>query len=193
MATYLEARERHWAQVHKPPRRRSRRVAKHWDLLVQMRKLIDDDHLTLHKAGVVLAEAHWLRVKSKTKAACVHWFEDNERNFRGELQSTANKSSTLSTVIKRLTEANAWFDRECPNWREEQREEYLRGRDRARKAAEKWDRDHPEEAAERRRAAEKAAEKQARKDWHKWFEDDPKAALRQMLEDIKQDEESFEG
>ena len=177
--------DRYMARGPKPTRRRSPRVEKHWGLLVQMQKLIEDANLSPNKAAVVVAKDHWRSV-SKTEDACVQWLKDNQRKFRGELRP--------STLRERLEERNAWLDRENPNWREELQEQQLRDLREAREAALKWDRDHPKEAAERaekqRRAAEEAARKVER--WHEWFRDDPKAALAQLLDEIKRDEESFD-
>jgi hypothetical protein len=177
--------DRYMARGAKPTRRRSRRVEKHWSLLVQMQKLIENANLTPNKAAVVVAKDHWRSV-SKTKPAGVQWFKDNQRKFLGELRP--------STLLERLQERNAWLDRENPNWREELREQRLRDLNEERNDARKWDRDHPKEAAEReekqRRAAEEAARKVDR--WHEWFRDDPKGALAQLLDEIKRDKESFD-
>jgi hypothetical protein len=177
--------DRYMAPGLKPTRHRSPRVEKHWGLLVQMQKLIEDANLSPNKAAVMVAKDHWSSV-SKTEDACVQWLKDNQRKFRGELRP--------STLRERLEERNAWLDRENPNWREELQEQQLRDLREARKAALKWDRDHPKEAAERaekqRRAAEEAARKVDR--WHEWFRDDPKGALAQLLDEIKRDEESFD-
>ena len=48
--------------------------------------------------------------------------------------------------------------------------------------------EHPEELEKKRRAAEKREREIER--WHEWFRDDPKAALAEMLDEIKRDEES---
>jgi hypothetical protein len=177
--------DRYMTRGLKPARRRSPRVGKHWDLLVQMQKLIEDVNLSPNKAAVIVAKHHWRSV-SKTEDACVQWLKDNQRKFRGELRP--------STLRERLKERNAWLDRENSNWREELQEQRLRDLDEAREAALKWDRDHPKEAAERaekqRRAAEEAARKVDR--WHDWFRDDPKGALAQLLDEIERHEVWFD-
>jgi hypothetical protein len=166
-------------------RRRSRRVEKYWGLLVQMQKLIEDANLSPNKAAVMVAKDHWRSV-SKTEDACVQWLKDNQRKFRGELRP--------STLLERLEERNARLDRENPNWREEEQEQRLRDLDEAREARLKWDRDHPKEAAERAEKQRRAAERRERKveRWHEWFREDPKAALAELLDEIKRDEESFD-
>jgi hypothetical protein len=182
----VTAFDRYMARGPKPTRRRSPRVEKHWGLLVQMQKLIEDANLSPNKAAVMVAKDNWRNV-SKTEHACVQWLKDNQRKFRGELRRP-------STLLERLKERNAWLNRENPNWREELHEQQLREIREARERRLKWARDHSKEAAERaeqrRRAADKAARKVER--WHEWFREDPKAALAELLDEIKRDEESFD-
>jgi hypothetical protein len=173
--------DRYFERVREPTRRRSRRVEKHWGLLVQMQKLIENANLSPNKAAVMVAKDHWRSV-SKTEDACVQWLKDNQRKFRGELRP--------STLLERLEERNAWLDRENPNWREELQQQRVRDLHDAREAALKWERDHPKEAAERAEKQRRAAEGRQREveRWHEWFRDDPKAALAHLLHEIKRDE-----
>jgi hypothetical protein len=174
--------ERYMARGPKPPRRRSPRVAKHWNLLVQMQKLIDDGKHTPNKAAVMVAKDHWRRV-SKSEGACIQWLKDNQRKFRNELPRRGS-------LRERLEERNAWLDRENPHWREELQEQQLRKMREMKEQARKYYEEHPEELEKRLRADEEAARRADR--WHEWFRDDPKAALAQLLDEIKRDEESFD-
>jgi hypothetical protein len=173
--------DRYMARGAKPPRRRSPRVTKHWDLLVQMQKHIDDK-LSPNKAAVMVAKDNWRKSASKSEGACVQWLKDNQRKFRNELRP--------STLLERLKERNAWLDRENPRWREELLEQQLRNSAAMREHQRRFYEEHPEELEKKRRAAEERERKVER--WHEWFRDDPKAALAQLLDEIKRDEEWFD-
>jgi hypothetical protein len=166
--------DRYMARGPKPPRRRSPRVRKHWDLLVQMQKLIDDK-LSPNKAAVMVAKDNWRKSASKSEGACVQWLKDNQRKFRNELRP--------STLRERLEERNAWCDRENPRWREELREQQLRAFDAMRERQRRFYKEHPEELEKKRRAAEKREREIER--WHAWFRDDPEAALAYMFDKLK--------
>jgi hypothetical protein len=154
----------------KPPRPRSPRVEKHWGLLVQMQKLIEDTKLSPNKAAVVVAKDNWRSV-SKTELACVQWLKDNQRKFRGELRP--------STLLQRLVEYN---DRRNPNWREELQEQMRRGIEWAEKTVERMEKE--------RRAAEEAAREV--NEWHARFSYDPKGAIAELLNEIQRDKKSFD-
>jgi hypothetical protein len=77
--------DRYMAPGLKPTRRRPKRVEKHWALLMQMQKLIDDANFSPNKAAVVVAKDHWRSV-SKPERACVQWLKETQRKFRGHLR-----------------------------------------------------------------------------------------------------------
>jgi hypothetical protein len=170
-------------------RRKPPRVAKHWNLLKQMQNLIQCG-MKPRAAAVKVAKEHWHCV-SKTRDACVQWLKDNQRKFREELDPIFALEKEFEAA--RLEQLKKLSSRERERYEREQ-EQRLRERDEARKAALKWDRDHPKEAAERAEKLRRAADARERKieRWHEWFRDDPKAALAQLLDEIKRDEASYD-
>jgi hypothetical protein len=141
-----------------------------------------------HAAAVKVARECWRSV-SRSDRAAVQWLKDNQRKFRDELDPIfALEKEFEAWRLERLKKLSP---RERERYEREQKQR-LRERDEARKAA--LNRDHPKEAAERTEKRRRAAEARERKieRWHEWFKDDPKAALAQLLDEIKRDEEAFD-
>jgi hypothetical protein len=139
---------------HKPPK-----VKKHWHFLKEMQRLVSSGDRP-HTAAKELAKEHWLGL-SRTKKSCIHWFEDNYRKFRDE----------LDPVFAERTRTVKWLKTVHPpvKWLQEAWEKSLQ----------------PEELMRGRAAAEERERKAEVERWHVWFKDDPKAALAYLLDEMK--------
>jgi hypothetical protein len=151
-------------------RRKSKRVVEHWHLLDLMQCHIEVG-LSPNAAAVKVAKEHWRGV-SKTEGACVQWLKDNQRKFRDELDPERALQARTLQWLKSL-----------PPHEQEHHEREMRHFEGMRENARRFNEEHPEELEKRRRTTEEAAWRI--KLWHRWFRDDPKEALAQLIDELK--------